>query len=73
MGGEGSPSPIYEGDDSVIAWLLAGKSAIYRVPLPSPGEPKRAILETYTKEHSVAYHRRLPTGGRNRFGAHCRR
>ncbi|MDZ4164873.1 MAG: MmgE/PrpD family protein [Smithellaceae bacterium] len=56
MRGEGSPSPIYEGDDSVIAWLLAGKNAIYQVPMPSPGEPKRAILETYTKEHSVAYH-----------------
>ena len=25
------------------------------VPLPAPGEPKRAILETYTKEHSAEY------------------
>lgn len=56
MRGEGSPSPIYEGDDSVIARMLAGRKAVYRVPLPSRGEPKRAILETYTKEHSVAFH-----------------
>ena len=56
MRGEGSPSPIYEGDDSVIARMLAGKNAVYKVPLPSRGEPKRAILETYTKEHSVAFH-----------------
>jgi 2-methylcitrate dehydratase len=25
------------------------------VPLPEPGEPKRAILESYTKEHSAEY------------------
>lgn len=56
MRGEGSPSPIYEGEDSVIAWMLGGRNAVYHVPLPSPGEPKRAILETYTKEHSVAFH-----------------
>jgi 2-methylcitrate dehydratase len=56
MRGEGSPSPIYEGEDSVIAWMLAGKDALYRVPLPAAGEPKRAILETYPKEHSVAFH-----------------
>ena len=33
-----------------------GENAVYRVPLPAPGEPKRAILETYPKEHSVAFH-----------------
>jgi 2-methylcitrate dehydratase len=55
MRGEGSPSPIYEGEDSVIAWMLDGKSAHYQVPLPEPGEPKRAILDTYTKEHSAEY------------------
>src|SRR3546814_20501078 len=27
-----------------------------QVPLPEPGEPKRAILETYPKEHSAGYH-----------------
>ena len=55
MRGETSPSPIYEGEDSVIAWLLGGSSAHYPVALPSPGEPKRAILETFTKEHSAEY------------------
>jgi 2-methylcitrate dehydratase len=55
MRGESSPSPIYEGEDGVIAWLLAGPDAKYTVPLPGPGEPKRAILDTYTKEHSAEY------------------
>ena len=39
MRGEGSPSPIYEGEDGVIAWLLDGPDARYEVPLPEPGEP----------------------------------
>ena len=55
MRGEASPSPIYEGEDSVIAWMLAGKDALYHVPLPAPGESPRQILETYTKEHSAEY------------------
>ncbi|MCL4142662.1 UNVERIFIED_CONTAM: hypothetical protein GTU68_057867 [Idotea baltica] len=55
MRGEGSPSPIYEGEDSVIAWILDGPEANYTVPLPEKGEEKRAILETYTKEHSAEY------------------
>jgi 2-methylcitrate dehydratase len=55
MRGEGSPSPIYEGEDSVIAWMLDGPEADYEVPLPAPGEPKRAILESFTKEHSAEY------------------
>ncbi|MEL6703003.1 MAG: MmgE/PrpD family protein [Bacteroidota bacterium] len=55
MRGEGAPSPIYEGEDSVIAWMLDGPDARYTVPLPSLGEPKRAILESYTKEHSAEY------------------
>jgi 2-methylcitrate dehydratase len=55
MRGETSPSPIYEGEDGVIAWLLNGKDATYEVPLPAAGEPKRGILDTYTKEHSAEY------------------
>jgi len=55
MRGEKSPSPIYEGEDSVIAWMLGGKDAGYDVPLPAPGEPCRAILDSYTKEHSAEY------------------
>jgi 2-methylcitrate dehydratase len=55
MRGEGAPSPIYEGEDSVIAWMLDGPQAHYVVPLPAPGEAKRAILDSYTKEHSAEY------------------
>ncbi|MBI3878519.1 MAG: MmgE/PrpD family protein [Verrucomicrobia bacterium] len=55
MRGEKSPSPIYEGEDSVIAWMLGGKDASYEVPLPAPGESCRAILDSYTKEHSAEY------------------
>ncbi|GAA1662862.1 MmgE/PrpD family protein [Glycomyces endophyticus] len=55
MRGEGAPSPVYEGEDAVIARLLSGPDAVYEVPLPAPGEPKRAILDTYTKEHSAEY------------------
>jgi len=55
MRGEGAPSPIYEGEDSVIAYMLGGKTGHYSVPMPEVGEPKLAILETYTKEHSAEY------------------
>jgi 2-methylcitrate dehydratase len=55
MRGEGAPSPAYEGEDGFIAWLLGGPKAEYFVPLPEQGEPKRAILDTYTKEHSAEY------------------
>src|SRR5579871_3684761 len=55
MRGEGAPSPIYEGEDSVIAWVLDGPQAHYRVPLPAPGEAKRAILDSFTKQHSAEY------------------
>jgi 2-methylcitrate dehydratase len=55
MRGEKSPSPIYEGEDGIIAWMLGGKEAAYEVPLPAPGEPCRAILDSYTKEHSAEY------------------
>ena len=55
MRGQTSPVPIYEGEDGVIAWLLGGPDARYSVPLPGPGEAKRSILDTYTKEHSAEY------------------
>lgn len=60
MRGEGSPAPIWEGEDGVIAWLLSGPDHTYQVPLPGPGEPKRAILDTYTKEHSAEYQSQAP-------------
>ncbi|MEM5500370.1 MmgE/PrpD family protein [Ahrensia kielensis] len=65
MRGEGAPSPIYEGEDSFLSFILNGRTArdqgkspyepTYIVPLPAPGEAKRAILQTYTKEHSAEY------------------
>ncbi len=55
MRGEGAPSPIYEGEDSVIAYVLSGPKGKYNVPLPNVNEQKKAILETYTKEHSAEY------------------
>ena len=60
MRGEGSPAPIWEGEDGVIAWLLSGPEHTYQVPLPAPGEPKRAILDSYTKEHSAEYQSQAP-------------
>ena len=44
MRGEGAPSPIYEGEDSVIAYVLSGPKKKYIVPLPRINEPKKAIL-----------------------------
>jgi 2-methylcitrate dehydratase len=35
--------------------MLDGLKAAYEVPLPERGEAKRAILDTYTKEHSAEY------------------
>ncbi len=55
MRGEGAPSPIYEGEDSIIAYVLSGPKKKYIVPLPKINGPKKAILETYTKEHSAEY------------------
>ena len=55
MRGQTSPVPIYEGEDGVIAWMLDGADAAYEVPLPAAGEAKRAIMDTYTKEHSAEY------------------
>ncbi len=55
MRGENSPSPIYEGEDSVISRILGGKKSIYYVPLPKKNESKKAILESYTKEYSAEY------------------
>ena len=55
MRGEGAPSPIYEGEDSFIAYILSGPDKEYSIPLPEVNSEKRAILETYTKEHSAEY------------------
>jgi 2-methylcitrate dehydratase len=55
MRGQTAPAPIWEGTDGVVAWLLDGPGARYRVPLPEPGEPRRAILDTFTKAHPAEY------------------
>ena len=60
MRGEAAPAPIWEGEDGVIAWLLGGPEHEYHVPLPAPGEPKRAILDSYTKEYSAEYQSQAP-------------
>ena len=39
----------------MIARILDGKKALYKVPLPKKDEAKKAILETYTKEYSAEY------------------
>ncbi|MCM3896970.1 MmgE/PrpD family protein [Gordonia sputi] len=60
MRGEGAPAPIWEGEDGVIAWMLGGPDKVYEIPLPGPGEAKRAILDSYTKEHSAEYQSQAP-------------
>ncbi|MFW0796027.1 2-methylcitrate dehydratase PrpD [Gordonia sp. CPCC 205515] len=60
MRGEGAPAPIWEGEDGFIAWMLSGPDAEYTIPLPGPGEAKRAILDSYTKEHSAEYQSQAP-------------
>ena len=55
MRGQSAPEPIYEGEDGVVAWLLGGPDTRYQVWLPEPGAPKRAIMDSFTKEHSAEY------------------
>lgn len=55
MRGLTAPAPIYEGQNGLIAWLLDGPEATYKVPLPAPGEAKLAILDTYTKAYAAEY------------------
>lgn len=55
MRGEAGPTPIYEGEDSVIAWMLGGPDAVYEVVLSPPDGRPLAIHETYTKAHSAEY------------------
>ena len=41
MRGEGAPSPIYEGEDSVIAYVLVRTKCRIHVPLPNINEEKK--------------------------------
>jgi 2-methylcitrate dehydratase len=56
MRDEASPSPAYEGESGVIAYMLDGPDARYQVSLPAPGEPLGAILQTFTKAHAAVNH-----------------
>ena len=47
--------PNYEGEDSIIAYILSGPDKEYSMSSPEINQKKRAILETYTKEHSAEY------------------
>ena len=49
MRGEGAPSPIYEGEDSVIARILDGKNSKYFVPLPKKMRLKKLYLKHIPK------------------------
>ena len=42
--GEGAPSPIYEGEDSVLAYVFSGPKKKSIVPLPIVNEQKKANL-----------------------------
>jgi len=53
MRGGTGPEPIYEGEEGIIAVFLDGSGSEYVIDLPELGEPKRAILETFTKAHSA--------------------
>lgn len=52
--------------------MLGGPDAEYTVPLPGPSESKRAILETYTKEHSAEYQSQALIGLARRLGPRIR-
>ncbi len=49
MRGEGGPSPICEGEDSVIARILDGKNANYKVPLPKKIARRKLFLKLTQK------------------------
>ena len=53
MRGEGAPSPIYEGEDSVIARILDGKKALYKISLQKMNQKK--LYLKLTKEYSAEY------------------
>jgi 2-methylcitrate dehydratase len=59
MRGEGVTTSISD-RDGVLAWLLARPEDACQVPLPAPGEPMRAILDSYAKEHAAAYPHQVP-------------
>ena len=55
MRGQTSPSRSTRARTASSPGCSTGPDACYLVPLPEAGEAKRAILDTYTKEHSAEY------------------
>jgi 2-methylcitrate dehydratase len=53
--GERSPSPVYEGGLGEIAVMLGGTEAVLHVPLAEPGEPRRAMLQSFPKQWAAEY------------------
>jgi len=74
MRGEGAPSPAYEGEDGfIIAWLLGGpQSGIHCAAAAEGRTQARAILDTYTKEHSAEYQSQALIDPRPQAGAEDR-
>ena len=64
MRGEGAPSPIYEGEDSVIAWMLDGPNAHLRC---AAARARRAEARYPGQLHQGAQ-RRIPVAGADRSG-----
>lgn len=54
MRGEDAPTPVFEGEQGLIAAMLGAETI--EISLAEPGEPKRRALETFTKQHSAGYH-----------------
>ena len=52
MRGENSPSPIYEGEESVIATMLGGPKSEFSVPLPA--EENRSAPSSIASRKSIA-------------------
>ena len=62
MRGEGAPSPIYEGEDSVIAYVLSGPKTKYTVPLPGDTDKARNIaLENLLQDEALVSEDSLST------------
>ena len=62
MRGQSAPSPIYEGEDGVVAWLLDGPDACYHGASPRPRRAKRG-------DYGLVYERtlgRIPSPGVDR-------
>lgn len=60
MRGDVSPTPIGEAENGVDDWLHTGFQHIDNVVLPDVGEPKRAIVDSYPREHSAGYFGQAP-------------